>query len=165
MKQESAGLIRIGQFEIHLLSDGEFRLDGGAMYGVVPKVLWERPSPADERNRIRLAFGCLLIKTPKDRLVLVDTGLSDKYDQDKKFTSMFAVERPKTLLDEMKERGLKPSDIDLVINTHLHFDHCGGNTIREDGREKPVFPKAKYIIQKDEWQDATHPHERSQASY
>jgi glyoxylase-like metal-dependent hydrolase (beta-lactamase superfamily II) len=158
--------VKLGRFELEALSDGTFRLDGGAMYGVVPKVLWEKQAHCDHRNRIPLSLGCLLIRTPKGHNVLVDTGLSDKYEDDPKFVNMYAVERKKSaLFEELKNRGLAPSDIHLVINTHLHFDHCGGNTVREDGRERPAFPKAKYIIQKDEWADATHPHERNKASY
>ncbi|MBI4051873.1 MAG: MBL fold metallo-hydrolase, partial [Elusimicrobia bacterium] len=159
--------MKIGKFEIYPVSDGLFRLDGGAMFGVVPKMLWDKSNPADERNRISLALGCLLIKTPKGRWVLVDTGLSDKYEKDPKFMKIYAVERPKTLFDELKSHALAASDISLVLNTHLHFDHCGGNTIWENGGKKPApaFPKAKYVIQKAEWEDAQHPHERNQASY
>ncbi|MBI4063009.1 MAG: MBL fold metallo-hydrolase [Elusimicrobia bacterium] len=158
-------MLKIGRFKVEPLTDGTFRLDGGAMFGVVPKALWCRHHPADENNRIDLALGCLLVKTPKGHHVLVDTGLSDKYEQDAKFKKIYAVNRPSTLFDALKERGLTPEDIDVVINTHLHFDHCGGNTVRQDGHEKPTFPKAKYIIQAAEWEDANHPHERNQASY
>jgi len=157
--------MKIGRFEVEAVSDGLFRLDGGAMYGVVPRVLWEKVAPPDERNRIRLALGCLLIRTPRGRSVLVDTGLSDKYDRDPKFLRTYGIERPRTLHDELKARGLGPSDIDLVVNTHLHFDHCGGNTRLEDGRLVPAFPRARYLVQKAEWEDAASPHERSRASY
>ncbi|MBI2069288.1 MAG: MBL fold metallo-hydrolase [Elusimicrobia bacterium] len=158
-------MLKIGDFELHSVSDGFFRLDGGAMFGVVPKVLWDQSNPSDDRNRIELALGCLLMKTPRGHHVLVDTGLSSKYESDPKFLRMFDVRRERTLFHALKERGLEPEDIDLVINTHLHFDHCGGNTLRENGRVKPAFPKAKYIVQKAEWEDATHPHERNKASY
>ncbi|MEK7286953.1 MAG: MBL fold metallo-hydrolase [Elusimicrobiota bacterium] len=160
-------MIQIGGFEIHLVSDGHFRLDGGAMFGVIPKALWEKPRPPDERNRIFLALGCLLIKTPSGKWVLVDTGLSDKYEKDPKFLKIYGVERPRTLRDDLAGLGLTPADISLVINTHLHFDHCGGNTVWEPGSNRPIpaFAKAKYIVQKDELEDAAHPHERNQASY
>ncbi len=157
--------MKVGRFEVHALSDGTFRLDGGAMFGVVPKVLWEKGDAPDERNRIRLGLGCLLVKTPRGKWALVDTGLSDKYERDPKFLKIYAVERPRTLLHALKDHGLTPADISLVVNTHLHFDHCGGNTIEDGGRLVPAFPNARYIIQKDEWHDATHPHERNQASY
>jgi glyoxylase-like metal-dependent hydrolase (beta-lactamase superfamily II) len=157
--------LNVGRFELHSISDGTFRLDGGAMFGVVPKVLWERQEAPDDKNRIRLGLGCLLVKTPRGKWVLVDTGLSDKYDKDPKFLKIYGVERSSTLFDALKARGLSPSDVSVVINTHLHFDHCGGNTRLEGGKLVPAFPRAKYIIQKDEWYDATHPHERNQASY
>ena len=159
--------MKLGRFEVYPLSDGTFRLDGGAMFGVVPKVLWERSDAPDERNRILLGLGCLLVKTPRGKWALIDTGLSDKYARDAKFLKIYAVERKRTLFDGLKERGLSPDDISLVINTHLHFDHCGGNTVWDGGGDRATcaFPKARYIVQKDEWHDATHPHERNQASY
>lgn len=158
--------MKIGAFEVHLLSDGRFRLDGGAMYGVVPKTLWERADPPDEKNRVTLELGCLLVRTPRGKNVLVDTGLSSKYDANEKFTRIYAVERKTTLRDGLGSLGLRPSDIDLVVNTHLHFDHAGGNTeIAGDGKPSPQFPSARYVIQKEEWEDAQSPHERNQASY
>ncbi len=158
--------MKIGRFEVHLLSDGRFRLDGGAMFGVVPKTLWERSDPPDEKNRVALELGCLLIRTPRGKNVLVDTGLSSKYDKNEKFRRIYAVERPATLGDALRSLGLAPSDIDYVINTHLHFDHAGGNTeLGGDGKPSPQFPKARYVIQKEEWEDAQSPHERNQASY
>ena len=159
-------MIKVGRFEVHQLTDGTFRLDGGAMFGVVPKTLWCRSNPADDKNRIPLALGCLLIRTPAGRNVLVDTGLSSKYDRNPKFREIYCVERPSTLRDSLKALGLAPEDVRLVINTHLHFDHAGGDTeFDADGRPAPQFPRAKYVIQKDEWEDAARPHERNQASY
>lgn len=158
--------MKFGRFEVYPISDGRFRLDGGAMFGTVPKVLWSRQEHADENNRIPLNLGCLLIKTPRGHNVLVDTGLSSKYDKNRKFLDIYCVERPATLREQLKERGLSPEDIHLVVNTHLHFDHAGGNTeYGEGGKVLPAFPKARYLIQKDEWEDACHPHERNQASY
>ncbi|MEK7744673.1 MAG: MBL fold metallo-hydrolase [Elusimicrobiota bacterium] len=158
--------IRLGRFEVHLLSDGTFRLDGGAMYGVVPKALWERGAPADERNRVLLSLGCLLIRTPGGKNILVDAGLSSKYDLNKKFIHTYSVERKKTLLDERSALGLGPGDIHLVVNTHLHFDHAGGDTERDAaGRPRPQFPNARYVVQKHEWEDAHRAHERNRAAY
>ena len=158
--------MKIGRFDVYPLSDGVFRLDGGAMFGTVPKTLWDRCCHVDEKNRIPLALGVLLIKTPTGKNVLVDAGLSSKYEQNAKFLKIYAVERKVTLQDELKALGLERSDIDLVVNTHLHFDHAGGDTDYDsEGRLRPAFPKARYLVQKDEWQDATHPHERNQASY
>ena len=158
--------LRVGAFEVHLLTDGTFRLDGGAMYGVVPRTLWERAAPPDDKNRVELALGCLLIKTPKGRHILVDTGLSSKYDANPKFIKTYCVERKTPLVHQLDELGLKTTDIQLVINTHLHFDHAGGDTERgPDGRVAPQFPKAKVLVQKAEWEDAQSPHERNRASY
>ncbi len=161
-----AAPLKVGRFELFPLSDGTFRLDGGAMFGVVPKTLWSRENPADESNRIPLCLGSLLIRTPQGRNVLVDTGLSSKYDGNRKFTGLYAVERPSTLREGLKSLGLLPQDIHLVINTHLHFDHAGGNTEFSDKKVPvPAFPNARYLIQKEEWVDANSPHERNQASY
>ncbi len=158
--------VKIGQFEAFPLSDGRFRLDGGAMFGVVPKRLWNRHDPADEENRIALNLGVLLIRTPGGRNVLVDAGLSSKFDRHRKFLDVYAVERPRTLREELASLGILPRDIRLVVNTHLHFDHAGGDTeLGEDGLPVPAFPAARYLIQKEEWEDATHPHERNKASY
>ena len=155
--------MKLGAFEIYPVSDGRFRLDGGAMFGVVPKVLWEKCCPADELNRIPLSLTALLIRANGTN-ILVDTGLGPK--EDEKFQRMFAVERTPTILHSLKRIGLGPDDIHLVINTHLHFDHAGGNTIREnDGIIRPAFPKARYFIQHGEFEDAARANERTRASY
>ncbi len=155
--------MKLGAFEIYPVSDGRFRLDGGAMFGVVPKVLWEKCCPADDLNRISLSLTALLIRA-NGKNILVDTGLGPKGDE--KFQRMFAVERTPTILESLKRLGLGPDDIHLVINTHLHFDHAGGNTIREgDGRIRPAFPKARYVIQRGEFEDAARANERTRASY
>jgi glyoxylase-like metal-dependent hydrolase (beta-lactamase superfamily II) len=153
----------LGGFEIYGLQDGLFSLDGGAMFGVVPKVLWEKRFPADEKNRIRLSLNCLLIKTEK-ALVLVETGIGPEMEQ--KSRDIYRVEREPGLVASLEELGFKAEDINFVINTHLHFDHCGGNTYRnEKGEVVPTFPKAKYIIQNQEWEYALNPSERDKASY
>ena len=155
--------ISLGKFEIYGLRDGFFFLDGGAMFGVVPKTLWEKKFPADEKNRIKLALNSILIKTAKE-LILVETGIGG--DLDPKFYDYYSVERKPGLVLSLEKLGYQAEDIDLVVNTHLHFDHCGGNTSRnEKGEDAPTFPKARYIIQKGEWEDALHPSERDKASY
>lgn len=155
--------MKLGAFEIYPVSDGRFRLDGGAMFGVVPKVLWEKCCHADELNRIPLSLTALLIRA-KGKNILVDTGLGAK--EDEKFQRMFAVERTPTIFESLKRLGLGPDDIHLVINTHLHFDHAGGNTIREeDGSIRSAFPKARYMIQQGEFEDAAQANERTMASY
>ena len=154
--------MKFGDFAIFLLSDGTFWLDGGAMFGVVPKAIWNRLNPADEANRIELGLSCLLIQAAS-RNVLVDTGIGDKYDE--KFKERFNVQRSPGLIGALKGMGLTPEDIDLVINTHLHFDHAGGNTRLVEGKPVPTFPRARYVIQRGEWEEAINPNERTRASY
>jgi glyoxylase-like metal-dependent hydrolase (beta-lactamase superfamily II) len=154
--------MKLGAFELEILSDGTFALDGGQMFGVVPKPLWEKRLPADARNRVRLGLTCLLVRTGKQN-VLIETGIGDKYDA--KFGDIYAVERPPALLDDLKRRGLAPEDIDIVINTHLHFDHCGWNVRREGEKLLPTFSHAKYFVQRGEWEHALQPTERDRASY
>ncbi|NIO48407.1 MAG: MBL fold metallo-hydrolase [Candidatus Aminicenantes bacterium] len=155
--------ISLGQFDIHGLRDGFFFLDGGAMFGVVPKTLWEKKFPADEKNRIKLALNSILIKAEK-ALILVETGIGG--DLDPKFYDYYSVERKPGLVLSLEKLGYQAEDIDFVINTHLHFDHCGGNTLKnEKGEDVPTFPKASYIIQKGEWEYALHPSERDKPSY
>jgi len=145
------------------LSDGFFGLDGGAMFGVVPRLLWEKRNPPDPKNRIRLALRSLLIVTPSER-ILVDTGVGRKYGP--KFNDMFNVDDSDNLLDSLKRTGFNPEDITLVVQTHLHFDHCGWATrLNDNGRPVPTFPKARYIAQAWEWQDAVTPNRRTRGSY
>jgi glyoxylase-like metal-dependent hydrolase (beta-lactamase superfamily II) len=155
--------IQVGPYRVRFLSGGRFRLDGGAMFGVVPKVLWERAAPADEQNRIRMAMNCLLLEGD-GRRVLVDTGSGTKSAP--RFRDMFAIEQPEALLEALATLGLGPADIDTVALSHLHFDHCGGSTARgEDGTVRPVFPRARYCVRRQEWEDAHNANERNRASY
>ena len=154
--------MKLGAFDIQPVTDGRFRLDGGAMFGVVPKILWEKCCQPDEQNRISLGLNCLLIRAGRKN-ILVDTGLGDK--EDAKFQEIFAVERIPTLRDSLKMQGLQPEDIHMVVNTHLHFDHAGGNTVRENGAIVPTFPRAKYFVQRGEYEDAARANERTRASY
>jgi glyoxylase-like metal-dependent hydrolase (beta-lactamase superfamily II) len=154
--------MKLGAFEIHALSDGTFGLDGGQMFGVVPKVLWERKLPADECNRVRMGLTCLLVKTGKYN-VLIETGIGDKFDA--KHREIYNIDHSSRLPDELSRHGLGLDDIDIVINTHLHFDHCGWNTRREGEQIVPTFPKARYFMQRAEWEHALHPSERDRASY
>ena len=155
--------MKLGNFDIIPLTDGQFRLDGGAMFGVVPRVLWERCCPADELNRVQLGLAPLLIRA-HGKNILVDSGLGSKIDD--KFKKMFAVERRVTLLDSLSQFDLVPDDIHFVINTHLHFDHAGGNTcLDEQGQTVPAFPRAKYFVQQGEYNDAVRSNERTKASY
>src|SRR6476646_5922384 len=165
---------QLGSLRIHALQAGLQQLDGGAMFGVVPKTLWERRIPADERNRIPLGMRCLLIEHP-DGLVLVDTGIGNK--EDRKFLDIYGVENgglegATQLEDALASAGFLPRDVRWVINTHLHFDHAGGNTtldpeLENDPRRhiRPAFPNAGYVVQRGELEFARHTNERTRASY
>ena len=155
--------LRLGNLDVRGLRDGFFYPDGGAMFGVVPKTLWEKKCPADAQNRIRLALNSILIKTSV-AIVLVETGIGTKVDQ--KLRHIYCVEQDAGLVGSLTGLGFAPEEVDFVINTHLHFDHCGGNTFRnEKGEVVPTFPRARYIIQKGEWDWANNPHEREKGSY
>jgi glyoxylase-like metal-dependent hydrolase (beta-lactamase superfamily II) len=161
----------VGSIRIHALNAGSQRLDGGAMFGVVPKPLWEKRIPPDERNRIPLAMRCLLIESA-DALVLVDNGAGNK--EDARFIDIYGIENrpgsggtgPTRLEEALAAAGFTPDDVDVVIDTHLHFDHAGGNTFRApDGSIHASFPRARYVIQSGEWEYAHLRNERVQASY
>jgi glyoxylase-like metal-dependent hydrolase (beta-lactamase superfamily II) len=147
---------------VTILSDGRIALDGGAMFGVVPRVVWEKRDPPDERNRVTLGLNVALVESGGKR-VLVDTGMGDRWSE--KERGMYRIDRSTTLVEGLRAHGLSPDDVDVVVNTHLHFDHSGGNVCVRDGRLVPTFPRARYVVQRGEWEDATHPHERSRASY
>jgi len=154
--------VQFGDVELRSLSDGMFRLDGGAMFGVVPKPLWERRAPADERNRIRLGLRPLLVRTA-GHTVLIDAGIGDKMST--KETEIYAIDRTEHLDHSLAAAGLSADEVDVVIASHLHFDHAGGFTAVRDGRLMPRFRRATYYVRRAEWEDATHPHERNRASY
>lgn len=156
----------LGTLRVHALEAGLQWLDGGAMFGVVPRPLWEKKIPPDERHRIPLALRCLLVETP-NVLVLVDSGIGNK--EGEKFRDIYGVDNwgaPTRLEDAIRSLGFGIEDVDLVVNTHLHFDHGGGNTLlTEDGVLAPAFPNARYIMQKGELAFAQSPNERVRASY
>ena len=152
-----------GDLELTSLFDGYFRLDGGAMFGVVPKPLWEKRMPADDKNRILLAMRPLLVRSPTD-VVLIDAGVGGKMDA--KNSAIYAIDRSRNLDHSLAAAGVADDGIDLVLASHLHFDHAGGFTVKDpDGTLRPRFARARYIVRAAEWQDATHPHERNRASY
>jgi glyoxylase-like metal-dependent hydrolase (beta-lactamase superfamily II) len=160
--------IKVGDLTVHAIQAGGQRLDGGAMFGVVPKPLWERRIAADDKNRIQLGMRCLLVEH-QSGLVLIDTGAGNKENQ--KFKEIYGIENEgpdgRTSLEEgIRELGRTNADIAVVINTHLHFDHAGGNTyLDEAGEVQLSFPKARYIVKKGEYDYAMHPNERTAASY
>ena len=151
-----------GELELIPLSDGAFALDGGAMFGVVPKPLWERRAPADLRNRIRLGLRPLLVRMA-GHTVLIDAGIGDKMGA--KEQDIYSIDRSATLDQSLSASGIGPEAIDVVITTHLHFDHVGALTRREGDHLVPRFPAARHVVRRQEWEDATHPHERNRASY
>jgi glyoxylase-like metal-dependent hydrolase (beta-lactamase superfamily II) len=152
-----------GSFTLTPVVDGYFRLDGGAMFGVVPKPLWERISPPDERNRIRLAMRAWLVRGG-GRTILIDAGAGGKLDA--KVADIYGFDGVPSLDASLAAAGVAPEDIDLVIASHLHFDHAGGFTSRgPDGIVRPHFPNARYVVRRGEWDDACAPHERNRASY
>jgi glyoxylase-like metal-dependent hydrolase (beta-lactamase superfamily II) len=156
--------MRLGNLELTLVSDGEFRLDGGAMFGVVPRTMWERVKPPDERNRIRMATNCLLVARGGD-LLLVDSGIGDKHDA--QFRDLFGMDPQAVRLpDAIRSAGYEIEQVTHVLLTHLHFDHCGWNTRRAAGGELvPTFPNAVYWLERGEVEHARHPNERDRASY
>lgn len=155
--------MKFGKFEIYPVTDGYIYLDGGAVFGVVPRVLWEKIYAPDEKNRIRLSLCCPLIVTKKYN-ILIDTGVGTKHNE--KFCQIYGIDKKSNLLESLYRFGYQPKNIDLVVNTHLHFDHAGGNTtFNEKGEIVPTFPKAKYFIQKGEMEVAVNPNERTKASY
>jgi glyoxylase-like metal-dependent hydrolase (beta-lactamase superfamily II) len=154
--------MKLGQFEIFALSDGTFALDGGQIFGVVPKALWTKKAIADARNRVRLGLTCLLVRA-HGKTIVIETGIGDKMDA--KQTEIYAIEHPTTLPAELKKLGVDLGDVDIVINTHLHFDHCGWNLRREAGKLIPTFPRARYFVQRGEWEHALRPTLRDRGSY
>jgi glyoxylase-like metal-dependent hydrolase (beta-lactamase superfamily II) len=154
--------MRLGDIEIRLLGDGLFKLDGGAMFGVIPKPLWEKKMPADERNRIQFAMNILLIRAA-GKWILVETGAGDKWDA--KRGEIYGIEKENRLPDQLSAAGVAPEKIDIVLNTHLHFDHCGWNTRMHEGRVVPTFPNAEYLVQRGEFEHALAPTDRDRASY
>ena len=155
--------MQFGDLELISLSDGMFRLDGGSMFGVVPKLLWEKRAPADEKNRITLGLRPLVVRGP-GKTMIIDAGIGDKMDL--KSIAIYGIDRSRHLDHALGEAGLDAGRIDFVLASHLHFDHAGGFTMRDSsGALVPRFPKARYVVRIGEWEDATHPHERNRASY
>ena len=161
MTQSSDDPIRVtlGDFELTALSDGTYHLDGGAYFGVIPKTLWSRKVPANEKNLVRSGLNSVLVRTG-EKNILIETGIGNKLPE--KMAQIFG--QPAELLDSLNSAGIAPEEIDIVINSHLHFDHCGWNTIRQGSAIKPTFPRATYYVQEGEWKHA-HEGQRDSVSY
>lgn len=156
--------MQFADYRVEIVPDTEFRLDGGAMFGVVPRTLWSEVCPPDEQNRIRMNMNCVFIET-RDERILIETGIGDKWSA--KHTAMFGITRERALAQSLRAvAGVGPDSITIVINTHLHFDHAGGNTeLNGNGQAVPAFLNARYFISKDEVEHAEAPSERDRASY
>lgn len=152
--------LNFGNFELAIVSDGRYWLDGGAMFGVVPKPMWERKFPADSLNRLRMGLNSLLIRSDA-HTILVETGIGNKLPEKSKRIH----DNEELLLSSLDQAGFSPYDVDIVINTHLHFDHCGWNTMLKGGKVVPTFPRAKYYIQRGEWEHGQRQLERDRVSY
>lgn len=153
--------MKVGTSDIHIVSDGSLRMDGGSIFGIVPKAIWSKTHKPDRLNRIEIALNCLLIQANNSN-ILIDTGIGNKHNRTIK--TRFNM-RGGNLVKNLEDHGLSPNDIDFVILTHLHFDHVGGCTAYKDGRLIPVFPKATYLIQERDWQEATNTNERTRTAY
>jgi glyoxylase-like metal-dependent hydrolase (beta-lactamase superfamily II) len=158
----STDMPRIGDYNLHSIDAGRFFLDGGAMFGIIPKPLWERKISADGKNRIPLRARCLLLESA-DRLVLIDNGIGDKYDD--KFASIYGIDGDRNVVSALKESGFSTDDVTDVILTHLHFDHCGGSTRRTASGVEPVFSSAVHHVQQRHWDWAWTPNQRESGSF
>ncbi|MET0625104.1 MAG: MBL fold metallo-hydrolase [Pyrinomonadaceae bacterium] len=156
--------MQFGDYRVEVVPGGEFRLDGGAMFGVVPRPLWQRVAPPDAENRVRLNANCLYVEAAGER-VLVETGMGDKWSPRQR--EMYGVGPGPTLAESLHARtGRRPDEVTIVVNTHLHFDHAGGNTALDaEGRAVAAFPNARYFVSRAEYEHAESPHERDRASY
>jgi glyoxylase-like metal-dependent hydrolase (beta-lactamase superfamily II) len=156
--------MRFGDYRVEIVPDTEFRLDGGAMFGVVPRTLWSKVCPPDEHNRVRLNMNCLFIETGTER-ILVETGIGDKWSP--RQAAIYGITRERPLRESVQAiAGVEPEGITIVVNTHLHFDHAGGNTMQDErGRVVPTFPNARYFVSRAEYEHAEAPLERDRASY
>src|SRR5438552_10905007 len=152
--------LALGDFDLTVFPDGTYYLDGGAFFGVVPKVMWSRQVKADEQNRVVVGLNSLLVRTGKQN-VLIETGIGNKLSE--KMVKIYG--QPAKLLDNLAAGGVGPEDVDIVINTHLHFDHCGWNTVRQGDRVAATFPKARYYVQEGEWRHDQGQHVRDAVRY
>lgn len=155
--------MQFGDLEVHLVNDGRVHVDVGGAFGLVPRGLYRKYFDPDEQNAVPMTLNCLLIRS-RGQTILVDTGLGDRLTPDE--SRRWRLERPAGgLLAELQRLGVSPEDVDLVVNTHLHADHCSGNTRQQAGQLVPVFPQATYLVQRLEWADAVNPDARTRGTY
>jgi glyoxylase-like metal-dependent hydrolase (beta-lactamase superfamily II) len=154
--------MKIGKYKLSIIESGFFGLDGGAMFGIVPKPLWEKSIPSDEANRIKLSTRHLILES-ESKKIIIDTGMGDKWDE--KMESIYAVDENYSMNSALSKVGLKKEDITDVILTHLHFDHTGGSTVKNNGKLEPAFPNAKYYVQKQNYDWGINPSQRDKGSY
>ncbi|HLF79310.1 MAG TPA: MBL fold metallo-hydrolase, partial [Dehalococcoidia bacterium] len=153
---------RLGDLELNILSDGTFFIDAGATFGIVPRIMWEPfAGVLDNRYRLALGLNCLLVRS-QGRLILIEAGVGDKPNGWRRQSTPAS---QGTLLDEFQAIGVRPEDVDIVLNTHLHADQCGWDTRFKNGELVPTFPNAEYIMVRDEWEAAERPNERTRATY
>ncbi len=157
--------MKIGRVDVRPVSDGVGRWDGGGAFGLVPKTRWQKLLAPDDNNRVPMVLRCLLIRSA-GKVIVVDTGLGERMTPELAAQQDFELERPRGgLLDDLARHGVHPADVDIVVLTHLHADHCGGSTAFRDGQLVPAFPRAQYWVQRREWQDAHRANERTRATY
>jgi glyoxylase-like metal-dependent hydrolase (beta-lactamase superfamily II) len=155
--------VKIGKYNLRFIQTGLFALDGGAMFGIIPKPLWEKSNPPDEKNRIKLGAKSILLESDS-RKILVDTGIGSNWDE--KFLKIYDVQfHNNNLFDELNKVNIKPDEITDVILTHLHFDHTGGSVIEQNGKMIPAFPNADYHVQKEHFDWALNPSDRDRGSF
>jgi glyoxylase-like metal-dependent hydrolase (beta-lactamase superfamily II) len=155
--------MKIGKYKISTIETGTFGLDGGAMFGIIPKPLWNKSTPADAKNRIKLGARCLLLES-ESKKILIDTGMGNNWDEKSK--TIYDIQQPENALEKaLKEKNVNPEEITNVILTHLHFDHVGGAVKKENDKIVPIFPNAKYHVQKEQYNWAMEPSDKDKGSF